>query len=86
MAVVVCSGNGPDHHLFYVDVALMFLTGRDNEVDKILGLEIGADDDITKPFNPRELTIRARTMRQVSPCQTRMYGCWRTAQISSSLR
>jgi two-component system, OmpR family, aerobic respiration control protein ArcA len=34
------------------NVALMFLTGRDNEVDKILGLEIGADDYITKPFNP----------------------------------
>lgn len=44
------------------DMALMFLTGRDNEVDKILGLEIGADDYITKPFNPRELTIRARNL------------------------
>jgi len=45
-------------------VALMFLTGRDNEVDKIFGLEIGADDYITKPFNPRELTIRARNLLQ----------------------
>ncbi|ADN74874.1 two component transcriptional regulator, winged helix family [Ferrimonas balearica DSM 9799] len=44
------------------DIALIFLTGRDNEVDKILGLEIGADDYITKPFNPRELTIRARNL------------------------
>ena len=44
------------------EMALMFLTGRDNEVDKILGLEIGADDYITKPFNPRELTIRARNL------------------------
>lgn len=44
------------------NVALMFLTGRDNEVDKILGLEIGADDYMTKPFNPRELTIRARNL------------------------
>ena len=44
------------------DMALMFLTGRDNEVDKIFGLEIGADDYITKPFNPRELTIRARNL------------------------
>ncbi len=43
-------------------VALMFLTGRDNEIDKILGLEIGADDYITKPFNPRELAIRARNL------------------------
>ncbi len=44
------------------NVALIFLTGRDNEVDKILGLEIGADDYITKPYNPRELTIRARNL------------------------
>ncbi len=48
----------------HTDTALMFLTGRDNEVDKILGLEIGADDYITKPFNPRELTIRARNLLQ----------------------
>lgn len=45
-------------------LALIFLTGRDNEVDKILGLEIGADDYLTKPFNPRELTIRARNLLQ----------------------
>ena len=43
-------------------VGLIFLTGRDNDVDRILGLEIGADDYITKPFNPRELTIRARNL------------------------
>ncbi|WP_163930638.1 two-component system response regulator ArcA [Paraferrimonas sp. SM1919] len=46
------------------NMGLIFLTGRDNEVDKILGLEIGADDYITKPFNPRELTIRARNLLQ----------------------
>lgn len=46
------------------DIALIFLTGRDNEVDKILGLEIGADDYLTKPFNSRELTIRARNLLQ----------------------
>ena len=44
------------------DIALMFVTGRDNDIDRILGLEIGADDYITKPFNPRELTIRARNL------------------------
>ncbi|MFC3095263.1 two-component system response regulator ArcA [Alteromonas sediminis] len=44
------------------NVGLIFLTGRDNEVDRILGLEIGADDYLTKPFNPRELTIRARNL------------------------
>lgn len=46
------------------NLPLIFLTGRDNEVDKILGLEIGADDYLTKPFNPRELTIRARNLLQ----------------------
>ena len=45
-----------------INLPLIFLTGRDNEVDKILGLEIGADDYLTKPFNPRELTIRARNL------------------------
>lgn len=43
-------------------IGLIFLTGRDSEVDRILGLEIGADDYLTKPFNPRELTIRARNL------------------------
>ncbi len=44
------------------NIGLIFLTGRDSEVDRILGLEIGADDYLTKPFNPRELTIRARNL------------------------
>ena len=44
------------------DMGLVFLTGRDNDVDRILGLEIGADHYLTKPFNPRELTIRARNL------------------------
>lgn len=48
------------------NIALIFLTGRDNEVDKILGLEIGADDYLTKPFNPRELTIKVRNLLQRS--------------------
>jgi two-component system aerobic respiration control protein ArcA len=44
------------------DLGLIFLTGRDSDIDKVLGLEIGADDYLTKPFNPRELTIRARNI------------------------
>ena len=44
------------------NVALMFLTGRDNEVDKILGLEIGADDYITKPFSVSELMARVEAL------------------------
>lgn len=44
------------------NVALMFLIGRDNEVDKIFGFEIGVDDYIIKSFNSRELTIRVRNL------------------------
>ncbi len=44
------------------NLGLIFLTGRDSDIDKVLGLEIGADDYLTKPFNPRELTIRARNI------------------------
>lgn len=46
----------------YCNTPLIFLTGRDNDIDKILGLEIGADDYIIKPYNPRELTIRSRNL------------------------
>ncbi len=41
-------------------VPLFFLTARADEIDKILGLELGADDYITKPFSPREVTARVR--------------------------
>jgi two-component system, OmpR family, catabolic regulation response regulator CreB len=41
-------------------VPVFFLTARAEEVDKILGLELGADDYITKPFSPREVTARIR--------------------------
>src|SRR5919106_3451267 len=37
------------------DVPILMLTARDEDVDKIIGLEVGADDYMTKPFNPREL-------------------------------
>jgi two-component system catabolic regulation response regulator CreB len=41
-------------------IPIFFLTARADEVDKILGLELGADDYITKPFSPREVTARIR--------------------------
>jgi two-component system, OmpR family, response regulator len=40
------------------DVPILFLTARDEEIDRILGLEIGGDDYVTKPFSPRELVAR----------------------------
>ena len=41
---------------------LIFLTARDSEDDRVLGIEIGADDYLTKPFSPRELTARLRAL------------------------
>jgi len=44
------------------DVPIIMLTARDGDVDKIVGLELGADDYLTKPFNPRELVARVRAV------------------------
>ena len=41
---------------------VLFVTARDDELDRLLGLEIGADDYLTKPFSPRELAARVRTV------------------------
>ncbi len=43
-------------------VPIIFLSSRDDEVDRILGLELGGDDYVTKPFSPRELAARARAI------------------------
>jgi two-component system alkaline phosphatase synthesis response regulator PhoP len=43
-------------------VAILMLTARDEDVDKIIGLEMGADDYLTKPFNPRELVARVKAI------------------------
>jgi len=44
------------------DIAILMLTARDEDIDKILGLELGADDYLTKPFNPRELVARVKAI------------------------
>jgi DNA-binding response OmpR family regulator len=43
-------------------VPVLFLTARDDEVDRVLGLELGADDYVVKPFSPRELVARIRAI------------------------
>ncbi|HYU14452.1 MAG TPA: response regulator transcription factor, partial [Candidatus Acidoferrum sp.] len=44
------------------DTPVLMLTARDDDVDKIIGLELGADDYLTKPFNPRELMARIKAI------------------------
>jgi DNA-binding response OmpR family regulator len=50
------------------DLPVIMLTARADEADRIVGLELGADDYVTKPFSPRELTARVRTvLRRAAP-------------------
>ena len=51
-------------------IPVLFLTARDSEVDRILGLELGGDDYVTKPFSPREIVARVRAILRRS--QARM--------------
>ena len=46
----------------FSDCHVLMLTARDDEVDKIVGLSVGADDYVTKPFSPRELVARVQAM------------------------
>jgi two-component system, OmpR family, catabolic regulation response regulator CreB len=52
----------------FSDAPVIFLTARSDEIDRIVGLEIGADDYVTKPFSPRELVARVRViLRRLAP-------------------
>lgn len=58
-------------------IPIIILTSRKDDVDRIMGLELGADDYLTKPFNPRELLARVRTVlrrAQVHPAGARSEG------------
>jgi two-component system OmpR family response regulator len=50
------------------DIPIIFLSSKDEELDRILGLELGGDDYVTKPFSPRELVARVKTvLRRLQP-------------------
>lgn len=53
---------------------IIMLTARDEDIDKILGLELGADDYLTKPFNPRELIARVKAILRRSDGKKRADG------------
>jgi two-component system response regulator RegX3 len=48
-------------------VPIIMVSAKDTEVDKVVGLELGADDYVTKPFSPRELAARVRTVLRRAP-------------------
>ena len=56
------------------DLPIIMLTARDDDVDKIVGLELGADDYLTKPFNPRELVARVRAVLRRTGRRVRTEG------------
>lgn len=59
------------------EVPVIFLTARNDEIDRVLGLELGADDYMAKPFSPRELVARVRARlrrRQAGPADAAVHG------------
>lgn len=56
------------------DLPIIMLTARDDDIDKIVGLELGADDYLTKPFNPRELVARVKAILRRSQAQSVVDG------------
>jgi len=60
------------------NVPILFLTARNHEIDRIVGLEIGADDYVTKPFSPREVVARVKTILR----RTELIPIKQTSQFS----
>lgn len=56
------------------DVPVLFLTARDDEIDRVLGLELGADDYVTKPFSPREVVARVNAILRRGRIETAAVG------------
>src|SRR3954465_5395455 len=56
------------------DVPIIMLTARDGEIDRVLGLELGADDYVTKPFSPRELVARVKAILRRSETTAKRGG------------
>jgi two-component system catabolic regulation response regulator CreB len=72
----------------FSDVPVIFLTARADEVDRVVGLEIGADDYVIKPFSPREVAARVRTIlkRRVATIRTDATSPVRGLQVDGERR
>src|SRR5471032_1232731 len=79
----------------FTEVPVMFLSARDGEIDRIVGLEIGADDYVVKPFEPRELVARIRSVLrrasrgsgqdEVKPGEDLLFDGWRLDPLKRRL-
>lgn len=68
-------------------VPVIFLTARSDEIDRVLGLELGADDYMAKPFSPRELVARVRArLRRHEAGQARQRGCFEVDAAAHRIR
>jgi two-component system, OmpR family, catabolic regulation response regulator CreB len=92
-ALVIMDLGLPDIHGFELykqlrktsEVPVLFLTARSAEIDRVVGLELGADDYVTKPFSPRELVARVRTvLRRTSRAGTTSSGAATTGTAISA--
>lgn len=68
------------------DVPIIMLTARVEETDRLIGLELGADDYVTKPFSPRELVARVRVILRRVQGGTRQSGLLRAADLEIDLQ
>ena len=67
------------------DVPVIMLTARGEETDRLIGLELGADDYITKPFSPRELVARVRAVLRRASGEVRNQGVLRVGELEIDL-
>ena len=67
-------------------VPILMLTARDEEPDRVVGLEVGADDYVTKPFSPRELVARMKAILRRTEPSDRRRRCSRSATCRSTAR
>jgi two-component system OmpR family response regulator len=64
------------------DMPILFLTARADEIDRVVGLELGADDYVSKPFSPRELVARVRAILKRSQGEAEVQAVMRRGMLS----
>ena len=72
--------------VYLSSVPVIFLTAKSSEADRVLGLELGADDYVTKPFNPREVVARVRSVLRRSQSGTGTPRPQRVLQVGDLLK